>query len=138
MLTASQCQTVAYIGDGGFLHPDCARKRYSALAIEKADAGFSDAPVSPVIQYSLSEQNGELTWESARERFDRFADDHPELAYVLGVIPANSSWERNEATGYGRWVLPDGSQNYERALDRYAERHPVYETCDECFEPIED
>ena len=71
MLTAYQVETVAYVADGGFYHPDCAREKYSSLTVEKADAGLANgADLSPLIRYELDEYAGSSAWEYLAQELD--------------------------------------------------------------------
>lgn len=64
MLTQTECRTVAFVADGGFLHVECARAEYGAVAIERLEYGLSVglADVSPVSSFGLDEYIAELAF----------------------------------------------------------------------------
>ncbi len=68
MLTAAQCRTVAFLTDGGVICTDCARSSYGEHTIDRLveglDAGLGDE-LRPLIEYELSEWQGEQAWNSA-------------------------------------------------------------------------
>ena len=72
MLTASQCEIVAYyIPDHGeFICRECAAKATSQLAVEKADEGLTGDRLQPIIRYSLEEYASENLWEYLAEEHE--------------------------------------------------------------------
>jgi hypothetical protein len=128
MLTASQCETVAYHGDGAVYHPECARQRFSALTVEKADVGLDNSGgLRPLIRFELDEWQGQDAYALAEEYADRFEDDHPTLAATLGVASPRSGLDLSAATR-NRYRLID------RLADRFADTSGP--SCDECYELI--
>lgn len=88
MLTASQCEIVAFVTDGGIICRDCATARYGEMgvaAIEEGLAEFLPRDVSPLIRYELDTYIGELASEHASE----YCDEH-------GVEPGEYDrvWDR--------------------------------------------
>jgi hypothetical protein len=84
MLTASQCEIVAYATDGEIVCRDCAIRDYGELSASKADEGLVNAyDLSPLIRYSIDEYNGERVYEEANERIRDWRYDHPVLAELL-------------------------------------------------------
>lgn len=70
MLTASQCEIVAFVTDGGIICRDCAVRRYGEMgvaALEEGIAEFLPQDVSPLIRYELDTYVGELASEHADE-----------------------------------------------------------------------
>jgi len=53
MLTAYQCEVVAFVTDGGIICRDC--------AIARLDRGELDSEVSPLIRYSLDEEQSVMS-----------------------------------------------------------------------------
>lgn len=69
MLTAAQCEVVAFIGDGFIVCPECARDRVGrdeegeCFEIAKAEAGYdNDSGLSPIIEYTASSEFEEGLW----------------------------------------------------------------------------
>lgn len=77
MLTAYQCETVAYVTDGAIICPSCAVKRYTTVGVERIDAGLGIADVSPLCRYTLDEHNGSNASQYATETCDY--QTNPEL-----------------------------------------------------------
>jgi hypothetical protein len=70
MLTASQCEIVAFVTDGGIICHDCAVSRFGEMgvaALEEGLAEFLPQDVSPLIRYELDSFQGEDLWERCRE-----------------------------------------------------------------------
>lgn len=133
MLTASQVETVAFTTEHGeILHYDCAGKAYSTIAVEKADAGFTDTGLRPLSRFELDEWVGEDTYESARGRVDDFEYDHPALAALFGVERSSGEWVKSDGAWFGRWVYPQESRNYQRLVERIADKHETGPSCDHC------
>lgn len=62
MLTATQCEIVAFVTDGGIICRGCATARFGELgvaAIEEGIAEFLPRDVSPLIRYELDTIVGE-------------------------------------------------------------------------------
>lgn len=72
MLTAFQCEIVAYAFNGAIICHECAVKRTSSVTVEKADAGLSHgfSDLSPLIRYELDEYIGQNASDYADEEFD--------------------------------------------------------------------
>jgi len=111
MLTGYQCEIVAYLGDGEIICHSCAVSRHSSVAIEKVDMGLSNGTdLSPISRHSLDESSGEQTWDYAAQRVRDFNEEHP----AFRLTPTHE----------------------DRLTDRWADRHPVNETCGSCCEEI--
>ena len=120
MLTASQCETVAYLGEGAVYHPECAAQRFSTLTVEKADVGLDNSGgLRPMIRYELDEWQSQDAYSLAEERVSDFEYDHPRTAALLGL----------GFNGRNRYRLID------RLADRFADT--CGPTCDECLEVIQ-
>lgn len=147
MLTATQCEIVAYVTDGEIVCRDCLVARYSTVFVERLDAGIggSTHDISPLIRYEVDTLSGERIWEAAEERVSDFEANHPELALALGV---NAKRERGfrvaRHNGLGRllsqrWeretLVPEGRNRW-RIVDRVADQlGDVYgERCGQCGE----
>lgn len=117
MLTASQCEIVAYVTDGEIVCRDCLVARYSTVFVERLDAGIggSTHDISPLIRYEVDNLSSERIWEAAEERVDRFADDHPAIFQAV------------EAE-HGRWRIVD--RVAENLGDAYGEH------CGECCDVL--
>ena len=113
MLTGYQCEVVAFIAEGGFICSKCAHEALDAGEFARSERGLGD--LSPVIRYSLDEDEGEMQWENAREHVSEFEDDHPGL-------------DLSVKHGWGTV--------FDHLVDHYAESHPYHETCEECGEEI--
>lgn len=130
MLTAAQCETVAYLGDGAVYHPECAAKRFSTLTVEKADVGLDNSGgLRPLIRFELDEWTYQDAYSLAEERVDDFEVDHPALARVLGVADLRDGHDPDLDIDRNRWRLID------RLADRFSDT--AGPTCDECLEVIQ-
>lgn len=127
MLTASQVETVAYIGDGAAFHRECAIREYSTVRIERVDMGL-DTGLRPLSRYELDEWQGQEAYDTADDRLDDFEDDHPRLAILLGV---NRERRCRPRGGYCGFFRTEG-RNRGRLLDRLAEKIPAGPSCDHC------
>lgn len=78
MLTAFQCEIVAYALDGAILCHGCAVKRTSSVTVEKADAGLSHgfSDLSPWIRYTLDEYIGQNASEYADEEVGQWSHEN--------------------------------------------------------------
>ncbi len=79
MLTAHQCEIVAFVTDGGIICRDCAVSRFGEMgvaALEEGLAEFLPQDVSPLIRYEVDTYAGELASEHADEVVSY--DDDPE------------------------------------------------------------
>lgn len=89
MLTAHQCEIIAYIGDGEIICRECAVAQESTVTIEKLDAGLSACTsLQPLIRYEVDEYNSEraheyveyelgLTWSDDPDAYDKAFEDYP-------------------------------------------------------------
>ncbi len=130
MLTYSQCQIVAYQGDGAVYHEGCARERFGTLTCEKADAGLTNAyGLTPLIQYQIDEWASETAYGLAEERAYQFEYDHPALAAKLGVASLRDGNDPDLDIDRNRW----------RLIDRLADHYGAIAgpSCDECMEVIQ-
>jgi hypothetical protein len=70
MLTASQCEIVAFVTDEGIICRDCAIAHYGEMgvaAVEEGIAEFLPQDVYPLTRYELNSYWGEYLWEQCRE-----------------------------------------------------------------------
>lgn len=77
MLTAYQCETVAFVTDGGIICRDCATAKFGEMgtaALEEGIAEFVPQDVSCLIRYELDTIIGEYAAERANEEGDWVAD----------------------------------------------------------------
>ena len=75
MLTAHQCETVAYALNGEIICRDCAIKSTSTISVDKADEGFTTAyDLSAWIRFTLDEYLSEEASEWADQDFDYTED----------------------------------------------------------------
>lgn len=87
MLSYYSAQVVAYIADGGFYHPHCAREVFSTISVEKADAGLSTAhDLTPISRFSLDEYRYEDAWEYAQQDTDDDPDEDEVEAIAEGWV----------------------------------------------------
>lgn len=57
MLSAYGATVVAFVGDGFVIHDHCARERYSALTVDKAERGLANTgDLSPLIRYAAESE----------------------------------------------------------------------------------
>jgi hypothetical protein len=120
MLSGYQCEAVAFIAEDGceYLCRSCAEAETSALTVEKAERGLTNAyGLRGIIRYEVDTWDGERTWEAAQERVDSFASDHPAIFEALVENDRNVEW---------------------RLTDRIADRlgDTFHERCGQCGEPL--
>jgi hypothetical protein len=127
MLTAYQCETIAFATDGEIICRDCAIARFGEIRIVTAERGLNEyGDLTPLIRYSVDELSGEQQYESAEERLRDFVGDHPAFASCLFELAGDTV----QALRF-QWT----SGAY-RLLDKLAEKVPG-ETCGQCGEEIE-
>jgi len=111
MLTGYQCETIAYLGDGEIICRECAIAETSALTIEKVDMGLSNSSdLRPLSRHSVDESSSEQTWGYAAQLVREFNEKYPGFR----LTPTHE----------------------DRLTARWADRHPVNETCGACGEEI--
>ena len=111
MLDSSQCEIIAYLGDGSVVHRECAREEFSGETLANVDSGLfvadEDASeLQPLIRYDVD------TWasEDAGEQYDiRPSEDRERVVLVHsddGAIIGTYDSEGEAETAL--WELPCG------------------------------
>jgi hypothetical protein len=127
MLTAYQCETIAFVTDGEILCRDCAIARFGEIRIVTSERGLNEyGDLSPLIRYEIDSMSGEEQYERAEERLRDFAEDHPAFTSCLFELTGDTAHTLRFQWAHGAY----------RLIDKLAEKVPG-ETCGQCGEEID-